>query len=97
MYYFTPNISFTSPLKNLGTFFTTIVICNPLLYFRIEQQWTFFQQHSQVIPTNTIVIPIMNNQPENGSNITSKTPIPKPIKHTANVFLNSFNIYFLPL
>ena len=51
----------------------------------------YFQQESHVIPTTIIVIPITNSQPENGSNITSKTPSPKPIKHTANVFLNSFS------
>lgn len=80
-------MSFTNPLKNLGTFFTTIVIFYTLLYFYCN-----FQQEIQAIPTATTISPIINSQPENGSNITSSTPSPNPIKHTANVFLNNLNI-----
>ena len=35
-----------------------------------------------------IAKPIKKSQPVKGSKITSKIPIPKPIKQTAKVFLN---------
>lgn len=58
-----------------------------------------FQQQSQPIPTQTTRMPIKNNQPVKGSNMTSKMPRPKPIRHTAKVFLKSLSIliYLLSL
>lgn len=44
-------------------------------------------------PTATTIIPIINNQPDIGSNNTSNIPSPKPIKHTASVFFNSLHIF----
>lgn len=43
-----------------------------------------------------MVTPTANNQPVMGSNNTSKTPRPKPIKHTANVFFSAQNIIYYP-
>lgn len=37
--------------------------------------------------------PIINNQPVNGSNNTSKIPNPNPIKHTPMVFFNKLNMF----
>lgn len=98
MYYFIPKINFTNPLKNLGTFFTTIVIFPTLLYNNIVFPVSFNknQHESHIIPIVISVTPITNNQPEKGSNITSNTPIPNPIKHTAKVFLKSLSINYLP-
>lgn len=36
-----------------------------------------------------MAIPVINNQPVKGSNITIKIPSPKPIKQTANVFFKN--------
>ena len=49
------------------------------------------------MPTATTTTPIMNNQPDIGSNNTSNIPKPNPIKQTAIVFLSTFNIIiYLP-
>ena len=82
---FIPKSNFTIPLKNLGTFFTTIVIITYLL-LRI------YYPHSHISPTATTTTPIINSQPDIGSNNTSNIPSPKPIKQTANVFFNAHNI-----
>ena len=91
MYYFSliPNINFTIPLKHFGTFFTTIVILFTLLFISIV-----YLQDNHISPTIIIVTPITNNQPDKGSNNTSKIPNPNPIKHTPNVFFSNPNIVF---
>ncbi len=45
-------------------------------------------------PTAITVIPKANNQPDKGSNNTSKIPSPNPIKHTPMVFFNAHNIIY---
>ena len=86
MYYFSliPNISFTKPLRNFGTFFTTMVIF-PLSFS--------YLQDNHMSPTATIVTPIANSQPDRGSNRTSRMPSPNPIKHTPIVFFNAHNMF----
>lgn len=87
MYYFSliPKISFTNPLKNFGTFLTTIVIFSTLLYL----------QDSQMSPTAMITTPIVNSQPDSGSSNTNKIPKPKPIRHTPNVFCSALNMFLI--
>ena len=80
-------MSFTNPLRNLGTFFTTIFM---LLHSFVPK----YQHASHAKPIATTAIPIKNNQPVVGSNITNNTPNPNPIKHTANVFFSSLNIIY---
>ena len=87
---FIPKINLTNPLKNFGTFLTTIVIINFLL-LRI------IYPHSHISPTATITTPIINSQPDIGSNKTNSIPNPKPIKHTAKVFFNAHNIFITSL
>jgi len=50
------------------------------------------QQQSHVIPRQTTINPIRNNQPVKGRSITSNIPKPKPIKQTAKVFLKILKI-----
>ena len=76
-----PKISLTIPLKNLGTFLTTIVILIP----------PHFQLASQIKPKIVIATPIVNSQPVRGSNNTSRIPIPIPMKQTPKVFFNIQN------
>ena len=85
-----PNINFTIPLKHFGTFFTTIVIQihSPLFYKNY-----LYLQDSHISPTIIIVTPIVNSQPDKGSNNTSKMPRPNPIKHTPIVFFSAFIIF----
>ena len=99
---FIPNKSFTIPLKHFGTFFTTIVILslssiNEQLSLDISIYLIFYNvyfhlQDSHINPTITIVVPMANSHPDNGSNSTSKIPSPIPIKHTPNVFFNAHNM-----
>ena len=81
-----PKINFTIPLKNFGTFFTTIVIIFLLFY-----------EHNHIKPTLTTTTPIMNSQPDIGSNNTNKIPKPSPIRQTANVFFNILHIILPPI
>ena len=55
----------------------------------------FIDCHKQIKPTIIIVLPIINSQPETGSNKTSKTPKPKPIRQVASNFLSILHIYYL--
>ena len=41
----------------------------------------------------TIASPIINNQPDIGSNNTSNIPKPNPIKQTAIVFFSNLHIF----
>ena len=69
MYYhssFIPNISLTKPLRNLGTFLTTIFI--------IIISFLYFLQNSHVIPNINTAHPIRNNHPVTGSNNTNNIP-----------------------
>lgn len=43
-----------------------------------------------------MVSPIMNSQPDIGSNNTSSIPNPNPIKQTAIVFFSNLHIFLLP-
>ena len=83
---FKPNINFTKPLKNFGTFFTTICInSHPPL------------PHNQAIPSTTKTQPMQNNQPAIGSNNTSSIPVPIPIRQSPIVFFNASNNILPPL
>ena len=84
---FIPNISLTNPLKNLGTFLTTIFI--------ITISFLYFLQNSHATPNINIAHPIKNNHPVIGSNNTNNIPAPMPIKQTPIVFFNASNIYYL--
>ena len=39
--------------------------------------------------------PIIKSQPDNGSNSTSKTPNPKPMRQVASSFFSNLPIYYL--
>lgn len=89
MYYssFNPNINLTKPLKNFGTFFTTIFIFN--------HTPPYFLQNSHATPNINNAQPIINSHPVIGSNNTSNIPEPTPIRQTPIVFFNASNIYYL--
>lgn len=74
---FIPKINLTKPLKNFGTFLTTIVITFPS-----------YLPSKNFMPPTSIPIPIMHIQAIGGRNNTNKVPIPKPIKIPASIFLN---------
>ena len=56
-----------------------------------------YYEHNHINPTLTTTTPIMNSQPDIGSNNTSKIPKPSPIKQTANVFFKILHIILPPI
>ena len=74
----------TIPLKNLGTFFTTIVILIPP-----------YLENSMQRPPRAIAQPIIKSHPDNGSNSTSKTPNPKPMRQVASNFFSILHMLYL--
>ena len=54
----------------------------------------YYLCHKNSRPTSISEQPIMKSQPESGSNITSKTPKPNPIKQVASSFFSILPINF---
>ena len=90
MYYFSsfiPNTNLMNPLKNFGTFLTTIFIQSyPFFYFL---------QNSQAIPNINSAHPIKNSHPVTGSNNTNNIPLPIPTRQSPIVFFKASNIFYL--
>ena len=87
MYYFSsfiPNTNLMNPLKNFGTFLTTIFIQSyPFFYFL---------QNSQAIPNINSAHPIKNSHPVTGRN---NIPVPIPTRQSPIVFFKASNIFYL--
>ena len=74
-----------NPLKNFGTFLTTIFIQSyPFFYFL---------QNSQAIPNINSAHPIKNSHPVTGSNNTNNIPVPIPTRQSPIVFFKA-STYF---